>query len=119
MTATTATSATVKVTKGQQYTIDGGKTWKTPGADAATYTFKGLTPGKAYDVKARRAETANYKASPASEVARAKTLRYFSSDNAIATVDENGVITAKAKGVCTIQVMARTGLTKSVTVTVK
>ena len=72
VTAITGTSITVKTVKGQQYSIDGGKTWKT--ATGTSYTFKNLTPGKQYTVVTRKAETANANASAASKGTKVKTL---------------------------------------------
>ena len=46
-------------------------------------------------------------------------LRYYSTDPAIAQVSETGVITAKAKGSCVIRVVAHTGVSKTIKVTVK
>ena len=46
-------------------------------------------------------------------------LRYVTSDSRVAIVDKNGKITARSPGVCVVQVTARNGLSKSVTVTVR
>jgi hypothetical protein len=46
-------------------------------------------------------------------------LRYMSSDKKVATVDEDGVVTAKGKGKCTIYVIANNGFKGKVKVTVK
>ncbi len=68
------TSLKVKAVFGQQYSIDGGKTWKTPGKGKDTVTFTGLKTGKRYTVVTRKAEKTNYKASPKSRGSKAKTL---------------------------------------------
>ncbi len=49
----------------------------------------------------------------------AAEFRYASANENIATVNENGTVTAKRKGTCIIYVYSRNGLAKTVTVTVK
>ena len=49
----------------------------------------------------------------------APTLRYMTSDGAVATVNAKGKITAKGKGTCYITVYAHNGVSKKVKVTVK
>lgn len=46
--AKTATSITIKTVEGEEYSIDGGKTWQTSGL------FENLTPGQTYDIIARK-----------------------------------------------------------------
>ncbi|MCR5104713.1 MAG: endo-1,4-beta-xylanase [Eubacterium sp.] len=48
-----------------------------------------------------------------------KKLKYFSSNNKVATVNSKGKITAKKKGKCTITVISANGKTAKVTVVVK
>ena len=49
----------------------------------------------------------------------AADFRFATTDASIATVDENGVITAQAKGTCYIYVYAQNGYAQKVKVTVK
>ena len=46
-------------------------------------------------------------------------FRYYTTNNKVATVNKDGVIKAKGKGVCTIYILANNGAYKKVTVTVK
>ena len=48
----------------------------------------------------------------------APTFRYASTNEKVATVDEDGTITAAGKGNCTIYVYARNGVAKKVKVKV-
>ena len=57
----TSTAIKVKTVEGQEYSIDGGKTWQKSG------NFTGLSAGKSYEVITRVAETDTTKASEASE----------------------------------------------------
>lgn len=47
------------------------------------------------------------------------SLRYYTSNKAIATVNSAGKITAKAKGKCTVYVLSISGVRKAIAVTVK
>jgi uncharacterized protein YjdB len=67
---TTTTSITVKANSGEEYSLD-GKTWQKSG------TFKGLQAGKSYKVYARKAESANYKVSPASKATQVQTKNNY------------------------------------------
>ena len=49
----TDTSITVSAVQGQEYSIDGGKTWVKPAANANSVTFDNLEPGKDYKVQTR------------------------------------------------------------------
>ena len=49
----------------------------------------------------------------------AARYRYASDNRAVATVDENGKITAVGKGTCRIYVYAQNGTSRKITVTVK
>lgn len=68
------TGLKVKAVSGQQYSIDGGKTWKAPGKGKDTVSFTGLKTGKRYTIVTRKAEKTNYKPSPKSRGSKAKTL---------------------------------------------
>ena len=46
-------------------------------------------------------------------------FRYVSSDENVATVDENGLVTAKRDGTCVIYVYAQNGYAKKVLVSVE
>ncbi len=59
-------SITVKTVSGEEYSLD-GKTWQKGGS------FSGLKANTKYQVYARKAESANYQASPASQAASVKT----------------------------------------------
>lgn len=48
-----------------------------------------------------------------------KSLRYYSSDTSIVTVNAKGVIKAKGAGTCTVTVFAANGIAKTATITVK
>ena len=63
----TDTTITVKAVKGQEYSIDGGKTWQD------SNTFKGLTSKKEYSIISRVKETDKTKASPSSEALKVTT----------------------------------------------
>ena len=63
----TSSSIKVKEVKGQEYSIDGGKTWQSSG------TFTGLTAGKAYEIVTRVAETDTSKASENSDPLKVTT----------------------------------------------
>ena len=81
--------------------------------------------GLAYDGKAKRpAVTVRVGDTviPASEyrvVYSVRPLRYFSTDKTIAKVNKSGVITAKAKGKCTILEVTPDGISRKIRVTVK
>ena len=47
------------------------------------------------------------------------SYRYYTTNSKIATVSQNGVIRAKAKGSCSIYILASNGVYKRVTVKVK
>lgn len=63
----TSTAIKVKTVEGQEYSIDGGKTWQKSG------NFTGLSAGKSYEVITRVAETDTTKASVASEPLKVTT----------------------------------------------
>ena len=62
--STTPDSITIKTNPGEQYSIDGGKTWTPVQTTSGTYTFPNLTPGKEYGITAKKPETDTYKESP-------------------------------------------------------
>ena len=72
------TSLTVKTRPGEEYSIDGGKTWQKKGV------FKGLKPNKTYSIIARVAATNTTPAGPVSKALKAKTLK-----------EPNGMLIAK------------------------
>lgn len=53
------------------------------------------------------------------QVLHGKTYRYYTDNSNVATVSKKGVITAKAKGNCSIYVLTNNGVYKKVKVTVK
>ncbi len=59
--------------EGEEYSIDGGKTWIKPAAGSDKVVFNGLKPGTSYKVISRMAETDTQKASEPSEAAVVKT----------------------------------------------
>ena len=71
--AVTDSSITIAARPGEEYSIDGGKTWKKPGSGKNTVTFNGLTPGTDYLVLARKYETDTLFASEPSETAKVST----------------------------------------------
>ena len=73
VTPVSPTVVKVAVTAGQEYSIDGGQTWKTPAAGATELNFYGRTPNTTCEVVARKAETNTHKASPASKPGKATT----------------------------------------------
>jgi uncharacterized protein YjdB len=76
-----------------------------------------LAAGKSYQIKAKVTKLKkNKKLMPATHT---KVLRYISSNPGVATVSGAGVITAKAKGKCTIYVFAANGARQAVTVNVR
>ena len=52
-------------------------------------------------------------------VSHTSPFRYYTTNRKVATVNKDGVIKAKGKGVCTIYILANNGVYKKVTVTVK
>ena len=52
-------------------------------------------------------------------VSHTSPFRYYTTNSKVATVNNDGVIKAKGKGVCTIYILANNGVYKKVTVTVK
>lgn len=73
---TTTNSIRVKGVKGQEYTIDGGRTWKKPDASGEVL-FDGLTEGTEYQVQTRTAATGSSLASCVSTGVIVKTMRMF------------------------------------------
>ena len=65
--AATTNSITVKAVAGQEYSIDGGKTWQKSG------TFKGLKVNTSYKIVARKTGDRNHNDSPASKSASVRT----------------------------------------------
>jgi len=64
--AESPTSIVVKpVVDGEEYSIDGGKTWVKPGEGDDEVRFEGLTPGAEYEVIARKAGDDTHNPSPA------------------------------------------------------
>lgn len=52
-------------------------------------------------------------------VSHTSPFRYYTTNSKVATVNKDGMIKAKGKGVCTIYILANNGVYKKVTVTVK
>ncbi len=52
-------------------------------------------------------------------VSHTSLFRYYTTNSKVATVNKDGMIKAKGKGVCTIYILANNGVYKKVTVTVK
>ena len=63
----TETSITVKAVAGQEYSIDGGKTWQTSG------TFTGLTPKTEYSIVTKITATSTTNESPVSDALKVTT----------------------------------------------
>ncbi len=70
------------------------------------------------DITLKRGDDYKVKAVVAPADAVDTELKWLSSDKSIATVDENGVITAKANGVCVITAKAEGGCERNIKVTV-
>lgn len=73
---TTTNSIQLKGVKGQEYTIDGGRTWKKPDASGQVL-FEGLAEGTEYQVQTRIAATSSSLASYISSGVTVKTMRMF------------------------------------------
>ena len=65
----TGTAIQVAAIEGEEYSIDGGRTWDAAGL------FDGLKPGTAYEITARKAATDKQAASPASPARKAVTKK--------------------------------------------
>ena len=74
-----------------------------------------LSVGKTFQLKC------SLKAEDSSKdlVSHTSPFRYYTTNSKVATVNKDGVIKAKGKGVCTIYILANNGVYKKVTVTVK
>lgn len=69
----TTTTIVVKARKGEEYSINKGKTWKKPAKGKTTVTFTGLNPDKKYTVYARKQGSKNYNPSPKSKGTNVRT----------------------------------------------
>ena len=75
-TSDTPTTITVKPTKdGEEYSIDGGKTWIKPEEGKDEVIFDNLEPGKEYEVVSRKAEDDTHNPSEPSEPTKVVTLK--------------------------------------------
>ena len=96
-----------------------GKMGKYTNPKSVTVNTKKVTlkAGKSYKINAKVNKLKkNKKLMPATHT---KVLRYISSNPGVATVSGAGVITAKAKGKCTVYVFAANGARQAVAVDVK
>ena len=62
-------TVTVAARDGEEYSVDGGKTWVPSVAGADTLTFSGLQPGTTCEIIARKAADKGHNASPAGDPA--------------------------------------------------
>ncbi len=85
----TATTLTIETRPGEEYSIDGGRTWQTGD------TFTGLTPATTYSIVARIAETDTTYAGPASEPLIATTDKLPQGPVEGLTSDPSSSMTAK------------------------
>ncbi len=76
-----------------------------------------LNKGKTYQIKAKVKKLK--KGKKLMKKGHGPKLRYLSSNTKVATVSSSGVITARAKGKCSVYVYAINGVSKTVAVTVK
>ena len=74
-----------------------------------------LKPGKTFRLKCQLTSENRKK----KLLSHPSSYRYYTTDSKIATVSQNGVIRAKAKGSCSIYILASNGVYKRVTVKVK
>lgn len=74
-----------------------------------------LSVGKTFQLKCSLKAEDNRK----DLVSHTSPFRYYTTNSKVATVNKDGVIKAKGKGVCTIYILANNGVYKKVTVTVK
>ena len=95
----TSGSLTIETKDGEEYSIDGGKTWQTGD------TFTGLDPAAEYSIVARRAETATTYAGPISQPLAATTdklpqgpVEGLTSTPASSAASKNGAIQGVAPG---------------------
>ena len=106
----TYTSITLNTIDGAQYRCNGGA-WQT------SPEFTGLTAGTTYTFEAYYPETANYKASPASEKVEFSTLRHSSGSSSNPTYSVTTPSKSENGGVAVSSKNARKGDTVTVTVT--
>ena len=116
-----------KIENGKKVTYKRSLTTHLPGKKNATYTgAKSITitskttvtlaVGKSSKIKAKTVKIDSSK--KLLEAGHAAVYRYRSTAKYVATVDENGVITAKGKGICYIYVYAQNGVKAKVKVKV-
>ena len=74
-----------------------------------------LKPGKTFRLKCQLTSENRKK----KLLSHPSSYRYYTTDSKVATVSQNGVIRAKAKGSCSIYILASNGVYKKVTVKVK
>ena len=74
-----------------------------------------LKPGKTFRLKCQLTSENRKK----KLLSHPSSYRYYTTDSKVATVSQNGVIRAKAKGSCSINILASNGVYKRVTVKVK
>ena len=74
-----------------------------------------LKPGKTFRLKCQLTGENRKK----KLLSHSSPYRYYTANSKIATVSQNGVIRAKAKGSCSIYILASNGVYKRVTVKVK
>ena len=99
------------------YTSGSTKNFTNAKAVVVTRTSLTLQKGKTYTVKAFVEKlNKNKSIMPKHHV---PYVRYMASDSKVASVNANGVITAKSKGTCYIYAYAHNGVSKQIKVTVK
>ena len=99
------------------YTVTSTKRFTVPKAVKTNVSAITVEKGKTFQVVAKVVKKNKKK-----KLMREKhspMLRYFSTDKDVATIDANGLITAKEKGTCTVYAYAVNGKYKPITVTVK
>lgn len=102
------------------YYIKNGDSWSDfPYAKKTSFSNFSATPAKtSVDLALNKSATISVTTSP-SNSPLGKAYAFFSSDTGVATVSSTGYVTAKGAGKASVNIITVTGVTKTVTVTVK